>query len=229
VGEADKVLTVLARDVGRISAWAKGARRLKSPLISTTQCFSFCDFNLFSTRDTYRISSAELIDNFFELRSDIVKLSLANYFAELACCVVLEGSSDNSVLSLTLNALHLTARTDKPAGLIKSVFELRLMQLAGYMPDIETCATCGEELREGWFDLSGGVMHCPECASDASGFLRVPAPVYRAIRHVLFSEAGKEFSFTLPEPHLSVLEDVCERFVVEHVDCGLRLWSSSKP
>ena len=84
LGEADRILTLLTKDKGKIKAYAKGCRRPKSSLTSSCEIFAYSDFILFKGTNFYHVSNGELRESFYDLRKDLVRLSYAVYFAELA-------------------------------------------------------------------------------------------------------------------------------------------------
>ena len=84
IGEADRIVTVLTRELGVVRAFASGARRIKSKNLSSTGLLCYSRITLFRSKDTYRINDAEPLELFFDLRRDIEKISLAQYFCELA-------------------------------------------------------------------------------------------------------------------------------------------------
>ena len=84
VGEYDRRISILTKERGKLSAFAKGARKPGSRLAAATTPFSFGSFKLYEGRSSYTISEAE-IQNYFEtLRTDYVGACYGMYFAEVA-------------------------------------------------------------------------------------------------------------------------------------------------
>ena len=143
IGEADRFVTALTRERGLLRASAKGARKLKSRNAAATQLLSYSRLTLIEGRDKYIITEAEPLHVFFDLRSDIEKLSLAQYFCEIAGVLVPREEPAEEPLRLLLNALHFLGAGTRPAPLVKAVTELRLLMRAGYSPDLSSCRRCG--------------------------------------------------------------------------------------
>ena len=139
VGEYDRLVVALTRHRGLITAFAPGARRLKNRNASSTGLLCYSNLTFFRGKDTYKVDEASAIEVFFPLRSDIVKLSLAQYFCELCLCLAPEGAPAEDFLRLTLNSLHFLSKDGRPPLLLKSVMELRMLTLSGYMPDLLAC------------------------------------------------------------------------------------------
>ena len=82
-GDFDKVLTMLTPNLGKITCNARGARKTKSQLLSTTQLFTFGEFVLFKGGDTYNVNSCETIEMFYNLRTDLDKLTYASHITKI--------------------------------------------------------------------------------------------------------------------------------------------------
>ena len=136
INENDTVVKILTGDLGLISAFANGTKKVKSRTASAAVSpMTYSRLTLYRGRESYIVDDAKAIDVFFGLREDIEKLSLANYFCELAGEFSPENTEAHEFLSLTLNLLHLLSEDKRSADFLKPVGELRMLALAGYMPD----------------------------------------------------------------------------------------------
>lgn len=217
----DRLLTILTSDYGVISAAARGANKPRGRLTSSTELFCYSKLVLFRYRDSTTVDSAEVEQSFFALRQDIVALSLASYIAELCCELAPPEEAAPEYLRLVLNTLHLLSRGKKPVWLLKPVFELRLMTMAGFMPDLTGCAVCGEfDEQDGEhmrFSVESGALYCHNC--DLVEYRAEPLPdgVLAAMRHIIYSPVEKLFSFSLPEEGLRALTRICESYMLYHL------------
>ncbi len=84
LGEADKILTILTRNKGKIKAIAKGCRKPKSSLTASSEIFVFSEFVFYKGANLYHVTQAETRETFYNIRNDLLRLSYAVYFAELA-------------------------------------------------------------------------------------------------------------------------------------------------
>jgi len=107
IGEADRFVTALTRDFGTVHASVRGAQRIKSRKMTATSLLTYARITLFKGRKQYIIDEAEPVQVFFHLMQDIERLSLAQYFCELAGAVFPEEEPAPDALRLMLNALHL--------------------------------------------------------------------------------------------------------------------------
>lgn len=221
IGESDRFVTALSRDLGVIRASARGARELKSRHASATQLLTYSRLTIHRGRDKYIIEDARPEQVFFNLRSDIEKLALAQYFCELSgvLCPVEEPAED--FLRLMLNALYLLENNKRSPKLIKAVLELRMLGLAGFMPDLLACSSCGVyESEPIWFYPTQGTLLCDAChkGTPLSGGVPLSMDVLSAMRHILYSDFSRCFSFTMSDAGLGKLSKNTELFLLSQLN-----------
>ena len=202
--EADKILTLLTSNMGKVTAKARGALRKGSRCGAASQALCYGEFTMFEHRGKWTVDEASSIESFLPLRGDIEKLALGSYFAELLEAVSDEDSPNSALLRLGLNSLYALSRELYPMEQVKAVFELRLMCLSGYMPDTE-----GEgEL----FSVSDGVFHSAAAPGPGKSLPLDPA-AKRAMEYIAGAEEKRVFAFRIPPASLRRLGAVCESYV----------------
>lgn len=216
VGESDRLVTVLTQDEGVVRAFARRAKNLKDSKNSATGLLCYSRLNLYKGRDKYIINDAFPIEVFFGLRQDIVRLALAQYFCGLAFEVVPDGVESGEYLRLVLNALHFLSEGTRPPELLKPIVELRMLSLAGYMPDLICCAQCGTyEAERMFFKVNRGAIYCQDCYLDNGDPSAVLSPsALTAMRHIIYSDFEKIFSFSLTGTSLQELSTAVEAYTV---------------
>lgn len=201
-GENDRTLTLLSPEMGKLSVIAKGVRSLKHQSRASSMPLSYSSFVLKKIKDGfYSLVSADLIESFRSLSEDVVLLSYGAYFADLCRIAVQSGIGAEEEVRLLLNTLFvLTKRPDSPE-LIKTVYELKLMELCGIMPEFAPECPCGEKAE--YFSLSDGEVRCKE-HRDESAELISPAALTLAIyisennlKDALFANADNRLGFEL--------------------------------
>lgn len=221
IGESDRLVTLLTADYGFVRAFVRGAKQVKNRLASSTSLFAYSDFSLYRGKDAFVVDNASPIEVFFDLRLDIVRLSLAQYFAQLAYELGEEEQQSTEMLSVMLNALHLLCNSDKDIRIIKSAVELRLLSLGGYMPSILACARCSAyETDLMYFDTLDGLIYCENCGSGV-GAMPCHKNVITAIRFICLTEPKKIFSFALSEDNLSLLASISEKYLISRIQRNL--------
>ena len=215
IGERDKLVWVLTQSRGILRAFARGAKSIKSPKCAGTSLLSYSDLSFFEGRDSYSIDEAVSLNQFVGLRSDIENMSLAQYFCELCLRLCPTGQEADEPLRLILNSLYLLSEHKRPALQIKVCFEMRLIAMTGYLPDLVMCADCGVyEAPQMVFVPRTGKLYCGTCA-DKHGIQgsRQPAAAVTALRHTVYADFEKLFSFELKEELLMPLSLLSEQYI----------------
>ncbi len=214
IGEKDKLVTVLTRHNGLVRAFVRGAKSVKNRKNSSTGMFCYSKLSLYKTKDTYIIDEAEPKELFFELRSDLDKLALAQYFSELIISLVQEDEPAEDYLRLMLNSLHFLAKNKMPNEQVKAITELRLMCIAGFMPNLIACERCGEyETNPMYFDVEDGLLYCEACGNNTM-LLPLDIGLVKALRHIAFSDFEKIYSFKMENHALPDLSYITEKYLL---------------
>ena len=214
IGEKDKLVTVLTRHNGLVRAFVRGAKSVKNRKNSSTGMFCFSKLSLYKTKESYIIDEAEPIELFFELRNDLDKLALAQYFSEIIISLVQEDEPAEKYLRLILNSLHFLAKNKMPIEQVKAITELRLMCIAGFMPNLVACERCGEyETDTMYFDVEDGLLYCENCGANNLLF-PLDIGLVKALRHIAFSDFEKIYSFKMDEYALPDLSYITEKYLL---------------
>ena len=222
--EADKILTLLTADRGRISVIARGARRKGCKFAACAQPLVYSEWTLYQKGDWYYVNEGATLELFSGLRSDLDAMALGFYFAELTEAVTTAETTEDDLLRHLLNGLYAVGTLRKPAALVKAAFELKPMCLAGYEPLADSCAYCGEETPEQpLLDTVQGVLRCRKCGAGESG-LSMPLCVdsLAALRHILYGDPKRLYSFRLGDDALRRLGAAAEAFVAAQLERGFR-------
>jgi len=219
VGEADKILTIFSKSKGKISGSAKGARRPKSRLIAGTQLFCYSEFVLFKGKDMYSVNSCDVIEPFYEIREDLVKLTYAAHINEIVMDNVQEEQPSGKVLQLFLNSLYMLAKTDKSPDLIARVFEIKLMSILGYTPSVMGCLKCGrEDFKDFYFSFEHCGFLCKQCAEVDRYALKLSEGAAKAIHYIVYINMKNVFNFEVSNTILLELEKVSKRYMKDRLD-----------
>ncbi len=224
--ESDKILTLLTSDLGKITVTARGCRKHRkdgSGISAISQLLVWSEVTLKEFRGRWTLSDGSTQMEFRRLRSDLEKLSLGAYFAELVENIVQEDQPSPDILALLLNSLYALDALDRPASLVKSAFELRLLSLAGYSPLLDSCVICGtEHPAEPRFHLREGVLHCKTCRVMEGISMPVEGGALDAMRHITECDGKRLFSFRLGDVGTKQLSDVTEAFLLTQLERGFQ-------
>lgn len=131
VGENDRRLVILTRERGKITAFARGAKRPGSQLMAVSRPFVFGNFRLFEGRDAYNLQSAEISNYFTELAADVEAACYGSYFLEFADYYGREGLDGSEMILLLYQSMRALLKPALPNPLVRTVFELRAMVVNG--------------------------------------------------------------------------------------------------
>lgn len=219
VGENDRLVTLFTRDYGIIRAFAAGAKSIKSKKGTATSLLTYGSFTILKKKETYKIYEATPVRLFFGVGSEIDVLSLAQYFCELCGVLVASGIPDGEFLRLILNSLHFLTKEKRYPPLIKAITELRAAALAGYMPNLVACDGCGKfEDDIMYFDVRDGKLLCVECKSQTGGLIPLDRTILSAMRHIVYSEFSRLYSFTVPEESADKLSEITGKYITVQTD-----------
>lgn len=131
VGEYDRRLVILTREFGKITAFARGARRPGNSLMAVSNPFVFGKFLLYEGRDAYTLAGAEVKNYFIEIAGDVEAACYGSYFLEFADYYGREGLEAEETLKLLYQSMRALLSEKLPNRLVKAVFELKLMEING--------------------------------------------------------------------------------------------------
>ncbi len=213
VGESDRLVTLFTRDFGIVKAFASGAKTINSKKGAATSLLTYSSFTILSKKGSYRIYEAVPISQFFSLGSDIEVLCLSQYFCELAYEFAEEGKPNLELLRLILNSLHFLTKEKRYPALIKAITELRCAVISGYCPDLVACQNCGEfESDIMYFHPDEGYICCGECSDGKSG-MPISRTDLSAMRHIVYSEFAKLYSFEIPKDSADRISQITQRYI----------------
>ena len=219
VGENDRLVTLFTRDYGIIRAFAAGAKSIKSKKGAATSLLTYGSFTILKKKDTYKIYEATPIWLFFGAGSEIDVLALAQYFCELCDVIATSGTPDGEFLRLILNSLHFLTKERRYPPLIKAITEFRAAALAGFMPNLVACDGCGKfEDDIMYFDPMQGKLLCPVCKGEKGGLVPIDRTVLSAMRHIVYSEFSRLYSFAIPEESANRLSEITGKYITMQTD-----------
>ncbi|MDF2524689.1 MAG: repair protein RecO [Clostridiales bacterium] len=219
LGEADKILTILTRNKGKIKAVAKGCRKPKSSLLASSELFAFSEFVLYKGANLYQISQADTRETFYNLRNDLLKLSYAVFFVEMADAVSEEELSSERLFLLLAKTLYYLAEGEIPIGIINEAYQLKLMDISGYRPSLQRCVHCGKnEVKEYKFDIEMGGVICSECEKFGKNVIRISPGTLETIRILLNTEISRLNTLKIDNTIFNEIDRLVKRFVETHLD-----------
>ncbi len=194
-GEADQVVTLLTRYHGKVSAVAKGVRKMGSRKGGNLDLLNHVKAYLAEGRNMDLITEVELVSAWPHLKADLEKVAMAYQIIELVNEFMTEDQENQLVFRLTVEALTYLEITDKPDQLL-STFQVKLLSAIGFQPQLDHCVRCGKPLEPTGLALSpslGGVIGPEEREEDplAWGITADTLKVWRYLLNASFPDALK--------------------------------------
>lgn len=218
IGEYDRRVVILTKEQGKISAFARGARRPNSPLIGAVNPFSFGEFTLYEGRTSYTIQSANISNYFAELREDVVGAYYGFYFLEFADYYTKEFNDEREMLKLLYQTLRALINPHIPDRLIRYIFELKALTVNGQAPQVFQCVTCGDKDRPAVFSAAKGGLVCNECDGNVLDGMVLDNSTLYSMQYIESSTIEKLYTFNVTEKVLNELGRVMERLMEVYVD-----------
>ena len=239
VGEYDRRLSILTKERGRISAFAKGAQKPKSALVAAAQPFVTGAFTVIEGRSSNTMIRAEVNDYFTELRSDLAKTCYGLYFCELAEFATEEFIDESETLQLLYAALRALSKGIPEPGLARAVYEIKITYTRGEGPQVNECVRCHDRKGPFVFHVPSGGCLCAGCAGElfseegrkayelrtqavVSGYFNLDESTWYALRVIASTQPSRLFSFSVSENVLAELQSVAAAWYAEHVDHTFR-------
>ena len=212
IGEYDRRVVILTKERGKISAFARGARKPGNRFMAATNPFCFGEFKLYPGKNAYTLQDIH-IDNFFqELRDDFLGAYMGIYFMEVADYYGRENSDDKELLKLLYQSLRALESPVLHKDLVRAVFELKAITINGEGPNMFFCMHChtAEELH--YFSVTNGGMLCRKCKT-ISESSRIHESTRYAMQFVISTKIEKLFTFQLSKEVLEEFQKIIKEYL----------------
>ena len=218
IGEYDRRVVILTKEQGKISAFARGARRPNSPLVGAVNPLAFGEFTMYEGRTSYTIQSASITNYFAELREDVVGAYYGFYFLEVADYYAKEYTDEREMLKLLYQSMRALINPHIPNRLVRRIFELKALSVNGQAPQVFQCVICGDKERPAVFSPAKGGLVCSECSGDVIDGMILDNSTLYSMQYIESTPVVKLYTFTVAENVLAELEKVMDRLMEVYVD-----------
>lgn len=231
VGDYDRRLSLLTCERGRISAFARGARRPMSSLRAASRLFTYAKFTVYAGKDSYSVSRCDDPIFFDEMIMDPEKTYYGMYFCELMEYFTRENSDEKEQVKLLFTGFRALVKGAVSPKLIRRVFELRAIANYGEAPNVFECSGCRKkEGKEKWLlDIKGGALYCEECykeknihANDPKSIILISETVRYTMHYSITSPYKTLFGFDLTEEVKNVFEKCVDEYMKNHIDKSIK-------
>ena len=178
---------------------------------------------LFKGSEHYTMNSCETIELFYNIRTDLDKLTYASYITKIINDVTTENQNSFNTLKLFLNTLYMISETDKDLDFITAVFKLRMLKILGFAPNVRECTCCKTKENLTHFSIIDNGFKCSSCGKQDTGSISMSDPTRNAIMYIMSADPKKIFSFELSENCQKELELIANIYLNEKLEKEYKL------
>jgi DNA repair protein RecO (recombination protein O) len=221
-GEADRLLGLFTRELGKIRAIAKGIRKPRSRKAGHLEPFTRANLLLARGRDLYIVTQADTVDAYSQVKDDLILLGYASYVLELLDRFTYEEGENRSLYRLLSNTLTRLSSEYDPA-LVVRYYEIRLLDLLGFRPQLFTCAKCESEIKpeDQYFSSELGGVLCPTCGRNTAGARPISMQALKYIRHFQRSNFTNSIRAQIPTVVNREMEVLMQHYLTYLLERGL--------
>lgn len=223
LGEADRLLTVFSRERGKLTLLAKGVRRQASRKAGHIEPFTYVDLLVARGKSLDLVTQAETIAAHRGLREELWRSAWAYYAVELADAVTEEGDPNALLFDLLLETLDRLEMAAEPALAVR-YYELHLLALAGYQPQLFRCVQCNALLRPevNFLSLERGGCLCPAHGAHHPETIALSLSVLKVLRYLQTRPWEQVALLRLSPDTAAQVESVLARYIVYHLERTMR-------
>jgi DNA repair protein RecO (recombination protein O) len=228
-GESDKILTFFTRDFGKMKGIAKGARRSKKRFQNVLGLFSHLRLIFFDREGMglVRAESGDLLNAFPSIRENLKKIYYGNYYLELVNEMAGEREANPEAFDLLLSFLVDLEAMDPEEERLR-MFEIRMLSLFGYRPNLTRCGVCRrgwEEMKEdpsAFFSLEKGTLVCSRCSRNGEKLIPLSVGTARLIDQISQMELSKLNRLKFTPQALSESRGLLPKFITHQLGKELK-------
>lgn len=220
IGDYDKRLVILTKERGRITAFAKGARRQNSSLLAVANPFVFGEFGVYEGRNAYTLVSANIENYFMEVRQDFEGTCYGLYFMEFANEYTRENNDEKEMLLLLYASLRALIKPNISKELIRYIFELKALVVNGESPCVFQCSICGTQEEEvlHWFSSQKLGVICDHCYLQATDRIQLLPSTLYTLQYIVSSSMSKLYTFTVTKDVLYQIKKIVGQYLKLYVN-----------
>jgi len=234
-GESDRIVSFFTKDFGKIKGIAKGARRSRKRFQNALGLFSHLRLIFFDREgmSLVRVESGDILHTFPKIREDLKRIFFGNYYLELVNEMAGEREPNPEAFDLLLSFL-LNLEAIEPEEEQLRMFEVRMLSLFGYQPNMIRCGLCKkdwEDLKEVpgvFFSLEKGTLICDGCSRGWNNLIPLSLGTARLIDQISQLELAKLKRLRFTPQALSESRELLPRFIAHQLGKELKSLKAMK-
>ena len=225
LSESDRLVTFMTENQGKVKCVAKGARKVKNRFWGALEPMSLIHLIYFGKehQSLFRLNHCDIIESFQTIRDDFDKLYTGVYFLARIDSMILEGHREKKIFALLYQSLAaLNQQTELEP--LRRLFEIRLLSLSGYAPQLEHCVLCKSLPENGMIAFSythNGIL-CNACSNRARIDIQFSTGTRNYIKKLLDVEIKTCERLKFPKSQTDEIEKVTHRLILSHLGRELK-------
>lgn len=222
--DADRIVTIYTPRLGKVDLIAKGARKTTSRKAGHLELFSHAALLVAQARTWDIVTEATTVESFLHLRADLDRIGWAGYVCELVDAFGSAEDENQELWEMLLYALRVLDSSEAEIDLFLRWFELHLLSLVGFQPELFHCLSCGDELQPvtNYLNLAAGGVYCPRCGEAAGGTEPIEPGLLKVLRHIQRSSWPEVRAVQLRPETLLGVESILHRYLLLVLERRLR-------
>ncbi len=223
--DADRIVTLFSRELGKIQVTARGCRRQKSRLLVATELFCYGEYILYLRQGRYTMTQCEIKDDFYNIRTNLDTLAYSTYLINLCEEAVQPGDGNSYLFRLLLNALTYLSYSDLNPLDITLIFSLKMIDLLGYRPQLSACVRCGSENLDAvvFSSREGGVL-CRKCNNVDPFAYNIHKGTLQTMKYILQMDSARMGTLRMGEEIQEELKKVIKAYLTQRLEKHFKSW-----
>lgn len=206
--ESSKILNVYTKDYGKIGIISKGCRNFKSKLRSVSTKLTYGEFNIYYKEDGLStLISIDVIDEFINIKKDLLKISYVTYLVDLVGQVIKE-NNNNEIYDILISAIK-KINTSFDPKIITNIVEVKMLEYLGVLPVLDSCVICGSNKNIVTIDGDVGGYICSNCYSNEK---IVDSRTIKLLRMFYYVDISKISELNIKDNNIKEINYFLERY-----------------
>lgn len=220
LSDADKIVTFLSRNYGKVKCVAKAARRIKSRYGASLEPMSHLSLIYFGkeNQSLYKVSQCDIVQSFQSVRENHHKFYTGIYFLELADSLTAEAHPEPNIFDLLIDGLKQVQIQDDLETLCR-FFEMRIISLAGYKPRLNKCIQCNKvpQSRQVGYSFSRQGIVCGTCMNDVGYETRINNGTLGYLKKLMSLDIQRTDRIKIPKGTEAEVESITHRLILSRL------------
>ncbi len=222
-GEGNKIITLYARQFGKLSVMARGAKKMNSRHAATTQLFTYGEFTYYKSGQMGTLNQGEMISSHHSLRNNIHKTAYAAYIVEMIDRMLTDQEASSYLFDQLIAALK-AIEDGKDPIVIAQIFEMNMLVFAGYAPELDKCVCCDKLCDDPLISTERGGMVCLRCAKrEAIYVMEIQLKTLKMLRMFREMDLRRVGKINISDEIINDLKKCMRSFMDTHVSIS---WKS---